>query len=383
MQLTNEQKLIQKTIRDFAEKEIRPRAHEIDKTDQFPRELWEKLGQMGVVAFPFPEKYGGGGGDPLAYGLVIEELARASAALALTYSAHCTLGVGAIHLFGSEEQKKKWIPELIQPGRLCSYSLSEPGCGSDAAAIQTTAVKKGDKFILNGAKNFVTSGGLADQVIVACVTDKTKGKEGISALLVDSKSKGFQVAKFAEDKMGFHGSITSQLVFENCEVPAANLLGEEGKGLRMFLTLLDHGRIGISALALGLAGGALEESIKYSHERSAFGHRISDFEGIQFMLADMATQIEACRALLFRAIDAKQTGKDFIKLASMVKLFSSDMCVDVTRKAVEIHGGYGYLKDFPVERYYRDAKFLEIGEGTSEIQRLVIARELLRDMLQS
>ena len=378
MDLTNEQKLIQKTIRDFAEKEIRPIAGEIDKTDTFPREIWKKLGEIGVVALSLPEKYGGGGGDLVSYCLVIEELAKVSSAIALTYSAHCTLGVGAINLFGTEEQKKKFISELIQPGKLCSYSLSEPGCGSDAAAIQTTAVKKDGKFILNGTKNFVTSGGLADKVIVACVTDKSKGKEGISALIVDTKAKGFQVGKFAEDKMGFRGSVTSQLVFENCEVPTENLLGEEGKGLRMFLTLLDNGRIGISALALGIAEGALDESLKYSRQRSAFGHSISDFEAIQFMLADMATQIEACRALLYEAIDAKQKGKDFVKLASMAKLFSSDICVDVARKAVEIHGGYGYLKDFPVERFYRDAKFMEIGEGTSEIQRLVIARELLK-----
>ncbi|MBI4971870.1 MAG: acyl-CoA dehydrogenase family protein [Candidatus Omnitrophica bacterium] len=377
MKLTSEQKLIQKTIRDFSDKEIRPIASETDKSAKFPVEIWKKLGDMGVVALPAPEKFGGGGGDALTFCLVVEELAKVCASTALTYAAHCTLGVGAINLFGTEEQKKKWIPELIQPGKLCSYSLSEPGCGSDAAAIQTTAVKKNDKYILNGLKNFVTSGSIADKVIVACVTDKSKGKEGISALVVDRNSKGVSVGK-EEDKMGFRGSVTAQLVFENVEVPVENLLGEEGKGLRMFLTLLDHGRIGISALSLGIAEGALEESVKYSHQRSAFGHPIADFEGVQFMLADMATEIEAARGLLVRAIEAKQSGKDFVKLASMSKLFASTMVVEVTRKAVEIHGGYGYLKDFPVERFYRDAKFMEIGEGTSEIQRLVIARELLK-----
>lgn len=378
MDLTNEQKLIQKTVRDFGEKEIRPLAPHTDQSAKFPMDIWKKLGELGMVGLAFPEAYGGGGGDAFSYCLVVEELAKACASTALTYSAHCTLGVGAINLFGNEAQKKKYIPELIQPGKLCSFALSEPGCGSDAAGIQTTAQKKGDRYLVNGTKNFVTSGGLADKVIVACVTDKSKGKEGISALIVDAKSKGFQVGKFEEDKMGFRGSVTSQLVFENCEVPAENLLGGEGKGLKIFLSLLDHGRIGISALALGLAEAALEESLKYSRQRSAFGHLISDFEGIQFMLADMATEIEAARALLYEAVKAKVTGKDLVKLSAMVKLFSSNMCVEVTRKAVEIHGGYGYLKDFPVERLYRDAKFMEIGEGTSEIQRLVIARELLK-----
>lgn len=377
MELTNEQKLIQKTVRDFAEKEIRPIARKTDDEAKFPMEIWKKLGDMGLVGLSAPEKFGGGGGDTLSFCLVVEELAKICASTALTFAAHCTLGVGAINLFGTEEQKKKFIPELIQPGKLCSYSLSEPGCGSDASAIQTTAVKKDGKYILKGSKNFVTSGSICDEVIVACITDKSKGKEGISALIVDRKSKGVSVGK-EEDKMGFRGSVTAQLVFDNVEVPAENLLGEEGKGLRMFLTLLDHGRVGIAALSLGIAEGAFEESIKYSHQRSAFGHPIADFEGIQFMLADMATNIEAARGLLYRAIEAKQSGKDFVKIASMAKLFASDMVVDVTRKAVEIHGGYGYLKDFPVERFYRDAKFMEIGEGTSEIQKLVIAREILK-----
>ncbi len=379
MNLTNEHKLIQKTIRDFAEKELRPIARETDEKAKFPAGIWKKLGEMGVVGLSMPEKYGGSGADTLSSILVVEELAKICASTALTYAAHSTLGVGAINLFGSESQKKKYIPELIQPGKLCSYSLSEPGCGSDAAAIQTMAQKKNGKYILNGTKNFVTSGSVADAIIVACVTDKSKGKEGISALIVDAKSKGITVGK-EEDKMGFRGSVTAQLVFENVEVPAENLLGEEGKGLKMFLTLLDHGRLGVSALSIGIAEGALAESVKYSRQRSAFGHPISDFEAIQFMLADMATGIEAARGLLYRAVETKDRGEDFIKLASMAKLFASDMVVDVTRKAVEIHGGYGYLKDFPVERFYRDAKFMEIGEGTSEIQKLVIARELLKEM---
>jgi butyryl-CoA dehydrogenase len=372
--LNDEQQMIRKMVREFAEKELAPHAAEVDAKGQFPGEAIRKMGELGLLGLNVPEAYGGAGADMVSYALAIEEIARACGSTALTVAAHA-LCTTPLNLFGSEEQKRKYLVPLAQ-GKLGAFGLTEPGAGSDAAAIKTTATRDGDWWVLNGSKIFITNGGLADVLIIVAVTDKSKGTRGISAFIVEKGTPGFTPGR-EEEKMGLRGSLTSQLFFENCRLPAANLLGNEGDGFKYALATLDCGRIGIGAMSVGLAQAALEASLRYAKERVQFGQPIASFQAIQWMLADMGTQIEAARLLVHRAAALKDKGQRFTKEAAMAKLFASEMAERACHKAIQIHGGYGYVREYAVERFYRDVRLCEIGEGTSEVQRLVIARQLL------
>jgi len=373
-ELNDEQQMIRKMVREFAEKELAPRAAEVDAQGQFPWEAIRKMGELGLLGLNVPEAYGGVGADMVSYALAIEEIARACGSTALTVAAHA-LCTTPLALFGNEEQKRKYLVPLAQ-GKLGAFGLTEPGAGSDAAAAKTTAVRDGDWWVLNGSKIFITNGGLADVLIIVAVTDKSKGTRGISAFIVEKGTPGFTPGR-EEEKMGLRGSLTSQLFLENCRVPAANLLGNEGDGFKYALATLDSGRIGIGAMSVGLAQAALEASLRYAKERVQFGQPIANFQAIQWMLADMGTQIEAARLLVYRAAALKDKGQRFTKEAAMAKLFASEMAERACHKAIQIHGGYGYVREYAVERFYRDVRLCEIGEGTSEVQRLVIARQLL------
>jgi len=373
-ELNDEQQMIRKMVREFAEKELAPRAEEVDAKGQFPWEAIRKMGELGLLGLNVPEAYGGAGADMVSYALAIEEIARACGSTALTVAAHA-LCTTPLALFGSEEQKRKYLVPLAQ-GKLGAFGLTEPGAGSDAASIKTTATRDGDWWVLNGSKIFITNGGLADVLIIVAVTDKSKGTRGISAFIVEKGTPGFTAGR-DEDKMGLRGALTSQLFFENCRLPAANLLGSEGDGFKYALATLDSGRIGIGAMSVGLAQAALEASLRYAKERVQFGQPIANFQAIQWMLADMGTQIEAARLLVLRAAALKDKGQRFTKEAAMAKLFASEMAERACHKAIQIHGGYGYVREYAVERFYRDVRLCEIGEGTSEVQRLVIARQLL------
>ncbi len=374
--LTEEQEIFRKTIREFAEKEIMPRAQEIDQKGEFPWDIIEKMAALGLMGLPFPEEYGGAGGDAISYAIAVEEIARASGSVAITYSAHISLACTPIYLFGTEEQKRKYLVPLARGEKIGAFGLTEPGAGSDAAAIKTRAVLDGDEWVINGQKIFITNGSVADVVVIAAVTDPAKGKKGISNFIIEKGTPGFRIGR-EEDKMGLRGSVTSELIFENCRVPKENLLGQEGEGYKQFLITLDGGRIGIGAMAVGLGMAALEAAVKYAKERVQFGQPIAEFQAIQWMLADMATELEAARLLVYRAAWLKEQGRRFTKEAAMAKLFASEAAVRACYKAIQIHGGYGYTRDYPVERLYRDARLTTIGEGTSEIQRLVIARHIL------
>lgn len=374
--LNEEQEIFRKTVREFAEKEIMPRAQEIDQKGEFPWDIIRKIADLGLMGLPFPEEYGGAGGDTISYAIAVEEIARASGSVAITYSAHVSLACFPIYLFGTEEQKRKYLVPLARGEKIGAFGLTEPGAGSDAAAIKTRAVLDGDEWVINGQKIFITNGSVADVVIIAAVTDPAKGKKGISNFIVEKGTPGFRIGR-EEDKMGLRGSVTSELIFENCRIPKENLLGKEGEGYKQFLITLDGGRIGIGAMAVGLGMAALEAAVKYAKERVQFGQPIAEFQAIQWMLADMATELEAARLLVYRAAWLKEQGKRFTKEAAMAKLFASEAAVRACYKAIQIHGGYGYIKDYPVERLYRDARLTTIGEGTSEIQRLVIARHIL------
>ncbi|MCS7286157.1 MAG: acyl-CoA dehydrogenase [Anaerolineae bacterium] len=373
---SEEQEIFRKSIREFAEKEIMPRAQEIDQKGEFPWDIIKKMARLGLMGLPFPEEYGGSGGDTISYAIAVEEIARASGSVAITFSAHISLACGAIYLFGTEEQKRKYLVPMAKGEKLGAFGLTEPGAGSDAAAIKTRAILDGDEWIINGQKIFITNGSVADVVVIAAVTDPAKGKRGISNFIVEKGTPGFRIGR-EEDKMGLRGSVTSELIFEDCRIPRENLLGKEGEGYKQFLVTLDGGRIGIGAMAVGLGMAALETSVKYAKERVQFGQPIAEFQAIQWMLADMATELEAARLLVYRAAWLKEQGQRFTKEAAMAKLFASEAAVRACYKAIQIHGGYGYTKDYPVERFYRDARLTTIGEGTSEIQRLVIARYLL------
>jgi len=373
-ELNDEQQMIRKMVREFAEKELAPRAAEVDAQGQFPWEAIRKMGELGLLGLNVPEAYGGVGADMVSYALAIEEIARACGSTALTVAAHA-LCTTPLALFGNEEQKRKYLVPLAQ-GKLGAFGLTEPGAGSDAASLKTTATRDGDWWVLNGSKIFITNGGLADVLIIVAVTDKSKGTKGISAFIVEKGTPGFTPGR-EEEKMGLRGSLTSQLFFENCRVPAANLLGNEGDGFKYALATLDSGRIGIGAMSVGLAQAALEASLRYAKERVQFGQPIANFQAIQWMLADMGTQIEAARLLVYRAAALKDKGQRFTKEAAMAKLFASEMAERACHKAIQIHGGYGYVREYAVERFYRDVRLCEIGEGTSEVQRLVIARQLL------
>jgi len=374
--LSEEQQLLKKTVREFAEAELRPHSREWDEKQEFPRDVFAKLGEMGLMGVVWSPEYGGSGMTTLDYAIVMEELARVDAGVALSVAAHNSLCSGHIALAGTEEQKKKYLAPLARGEKLGCWGLTENSAGSDAGGTKTTAVLNGDSWLLNGSKTFITNGRLADTAVVMAVTDRTKGKKGISAFIVERGTKGFRAGK-KEDKLGVRSSDTSELVFEDCLIPAGNLLGKEGFGFIDTLRILDRGRIGIAAFSVGIGQASLEASLKYAGDRRQFGHAIADFQAVQFKIADMATKVEAARLLTWRAAALRDAGKEHTVESSMAKLFASEISVEVALEAVQIHGGYGYTKEYPVERYLRDSKLGTIGEGTSEVQRLVIARELL------
>jgi len=376
--LTEEQEIARKTAHDFAAEKVLPRAAEIDEQAKIPRELIAEMGALGFMGAYVPERYGGAGLDVLSYMLIVEEINRACASTGVALCSHVSLAVDPILHHGSDEQKARYLPALASGERIGCFALSEPASGSDAAAMRTGATRQGDSWVLNGTKNFITNGSIADVAIVFAQTDPTERHKGIAAFIVETKTPGFSVGKL-EKKLGIRGSDTAQLVFQDCRVPAANLLGEVGEGLRIALSTLDGGRISIAAQAVGIARACLEDSLAYAKQREAFGKRIADFQAIQWMLADMATEIDAARLLTWRAAAAKDAGEDHILAAAEAKLFASDVAVRAARDCVQIFGGYGYLKDFPAERHYRDAKITEIYEGTSEIMKLVIAEEILKE----
>ncbi len=374
--LNEEQRLVRDMVRDFAQNEIAPRAAEVDKAEEFPCENIRKMAELGLLGLPFPEAYGGGGGDYVSYAIAVEEIARACGSTALIYAAHISLGCGPIYDFGTEEQKQKWLPHLGSGKGLAALGLTEPEAGSDAGATRTTAVRDGDEYVLNGSKMWITSGAIADVVNCTAKTDPDAGTRGISCFLVEKGTPGFIPGK-NEPKMGLKGSVTSALSFENCRVPAENLLGREGEGFKQALKTLDAGRISIGAMALGLGQAALDEGTRYAKERVQFGQPIAKFQAIQWMIADSATELDAARLLVYRAAAMKDAGLRYTKEAAMAKLFASEAAERAAFKALQIHGGYGYSREYPVERIYRDQRLCSIGEGTSEIQRLVIARQIL------
>ena len=377
--LTEEQQMIRKMVHEFAEKEIRPITREIDASGQFPLEVVRKMGGLGLLGLPIPEEYGGSGADTVSYAIAVEEVSRVSGSIGITLAAHTSLGLYPIYRFGSEEQKRKYLPRLALGQGLAAFGLTEPEAGSDASAVKTTAVLDGDHWVINGQKVFITSGSIADVVIIAAITDRAAGTRGISNFLVEKGTPGFRPGR-DEEKMGLKASVTSQLFFEDCRVPKANLLGQPGEGYKQFLITLDGGRVSIGAMALGLAQGALEAAVKYSKERVQFGQPIARFQAIQWMIADMATEIDAARLMVYRAAWLKDKGVRFTKEAAMAKLYASEAAERACFKAIQIHGGYGYMKEYDVERIYRDNRLTTIGEGTSEIQRLVIARQVLGEV---
>jgi len=377
--LTETQKQVKQLARDFAENEISPYVKKFDITGEFPVEIIKKLGEIGFLGITFPEKYGGAGLSYLDYVVIIEEISRVDPSIGLSVAAHNGLCSNHIFMFGNEKQKQKYLPELCSGRKIGAWALTEPQAGSDAANLLTNAVRYNDYYVINGNKTFTTHGGVAEVVVVIAVTDKSKGKNGISAFIVEKGYSGIIVGK-REDKLGMRASETCSLTFDNCKVPAENLIGEEGQGYRQAMEILAGGRIGIAALSVGLAQGALELSLKYAKERKAFGKYIGEFQAIQWKLADMATQIEAARLLTYKAAYLKDQGKDYSLYASMAKYFASEVAVKCANEAVQIYGGYGYIKEYPVEKLYRDAKLLTIGEGTSEIQKLIIANKILKEL---
>jgi hypothetical protein len=374
---TDEQKSLRKSVREFAEAEIAPHVMEWDEASHFPAEILPKLAEMGLLGVIFPEEYGGAGMGYVEYVTVIEELSRVDGSVGLFVAAHNSLCANHIYKFSTEEQKRKYLVPLAQGKKLGAWSLTEPEAGSDAGGTRTTAVRDGKDWILNGAKTFTTNGHHADICVAMAVTDKSKDSHGISAFILEKGMPGFRPGK-KENKLGMRASDTSEVIFTDCRVPAENLLGPEGEGFISSLKILDGGRISIAALALGMAQGALEAAIRYAKQRKQFGQAISEFQAIQFKLADMATEVEAARLLVYQAAwVADQKNVRFTRESSMAKLFASEVAVRVANECVQIHGGYGFIKDYPAEKFYRDVKLCTIGEGTSEIQRLVIARQLL------
>jgi butyryl-CoA dehydrogenase len=375
--LTKDQEMIRKMVREFAETEIEPIAADIDETSEFPAETVKKMGELGLMGMTVPKEYGGSGVDSLSYIIALEEISRVCASHGVIMSVNNSLVCDIINKFGTEEQKQKYLIPLASGKKLGAFSMTEPGAGTDVSVYQTTAVKDSDDYIINGTKVFVTNGNVADVVILFVMTDPEKKHRGQSAFIVPTGTPGFSIGTI-EDKMGIRGSQQAELVFEDARIPADNLLGSEGMGFKISMIGLDGGRIGISAQALGIAQAALDESIKFSKEREQFGRPIAKFQAIQWMIANMATEIDAARLLVYRAAFTKSQGKRFSQEAAMAKLYASDVAVRVTRDAVQIHGGYGYTKDYTVERLYRDAKITEIYEGTSEVQKMVISGTLLR-----
>ncbi|TRM10801.1 acyl-CoA dehydrogenase [Lentibacillus cibarius] len=376
-QLTEEQEMLRKMVRDFAKNDVEPTAAERDEEERFDRAIFDKMAELGLTGIPWPEAYGGIGADFVSYCIAVEELSRVCASTGVTLSAHLSLASWPIYKYGSEEQKKTFLYRLATGEALGAYALSEPGSGSDAAAMKTVAKKDGDDYILNGNKVWITNGGVADIYIVFAITDPEAKHKGISAFIVEKEMDGFTFGK-KEKKLGIRSSPTTELIFDNCRVPKANLLGEEGQGFKIAMSTLDGGRNGIAAQALGIAQGALDAAVDYAKEREQFGKPIAENQGISFKLADMATEVEASRLLTYQAAWLESEGKPYGKASAMSKLFSGDAAMRITTEAVQIFGGYGYTKDYPVERYMRDAKITQIYEGTNEIQRLVIGRMLTK-----
>ena len=380
-QPAEEHRMIRRMVREFAEKEIAPRAEEMDETDQFPDDLFRRMGKLGILGLPFPEEYGGSGGGYTSLIIALEEIARVSGSMAITLDAHTSLCCEPIYLFGTEEQRQKYLLSLAPGKKIGAFGLTEPQAGSDAGATRTHAVRdpQTGEWVINGQKIFITNGSIADVVVITARTDPDpeKGTRGISSFIVEKGTPGFQPGR-NEKKMGLKGSVTSELFFENCRIPAENLLGQENEGFKQFLTTLDAGRVAIAAMAVGLAQGALERAIDYAKEREQFGRPIAKFQAVQWMIADMATEIEAARLMVQRGAWLREQGKRFTKEAAMAKLFATEMSERACYKAIQIHGGYGYVREYEVERMYRDQRLCAIGEGTNEIQRLVIARQMLR-----
>jgi alkylation response protein AidB-like acyl-CoA dehydrogenase len=364
-------------IREFAEKEIEPKAKEIDEKAEFPFENIRKVANLGLLGMVAPPEYGGTGIDTLRYAIAVEELSRVCGSTGITVAAHNSLAICPIYLFGNEEQKKKYIPPLAKGEKLGAFGLTEPDAGSDAGGTKTTAALDGDSYVINGSKCFITNASVAEIFVTTAVTDKTKGTKGISSFILEKGLKGFSVGK-KETKMGLRGSDTATLHFEDLKIPKENILGKEGEGFKQFLITLDGGRISIGAMALGIAQGAFDKALRYARERIQFEKPLIEFQAIQFKLADMATQIEAARHLIYHAAFLEDRGERYVKESAMAKLYASEVGRFVTYQAIQIFGGYGYSRDYPVERYLRDVKLCEIGEGTSEIQRLVIFRELMK-----
>jgi len=377
IELTEQQRMIRDMVRKFAQTEVKPLAAEVDRDQRFPAETFAKMSELGLMGISVAEEYGGAGADTLSYILVIEELAKVCASTALSLAAHCSLCTYPIYHFGREEQRRAYVPDLASGRRIGAFGLTESNAGSDAGAIKTRAVFAGDHFVINGSKIFITNASHAQTLVVTAVTEPEKRTRGITAFIIERGTPGFRVGK-REDKLGMRGSDTAELIFEDCCVPEQNVLGaKKGEGFVQFMKTLDGGRISVAAIALGIAEAAVEESIRYAKTRQQFGRPLAEFQGIQWYLAEMATDIEAARHLIYHGALLEDAGKPFSKESAMAKLFAARVAMNVTTLAVQIHGGYGYTKDYPVERFFRDAKLCEIGEGTNEIQRLVIARKLL------
>lgn len=372
-ELTSEQTMIKRTIKEFAEEEVAPGAIERDKTKRFPAEIFKQLGELGMLGLPFPEEYGGAGADTISFAIVTEELSKACGSTGIGYSAHISLGGAPINLFGTEMQKQKYLVPICSGDSLGAFGLTEPNAGSDAGGTQTTAFLDQGEYTINGSKCFITNASYAKHLALTAITGEKEGQKEISAIIVPTNSPGFSVID-NYDKMGLNASNTTELIMENVRVPRENLLGKEGEGFKQFLITLDGGRIGIGAMAVGIAQAAYEKALQYAAERKQFGKPLSKFQAIQFKLADMAMKIELARNMVYKAAWLKDQGRPFSKEASMCKLYASEIAMEVADQAVQIHGGYGYMREYEVERYMRDAKLLEIGEGTSEVQRMVIAR---------
>ncbi len=375
--LNDEHRMMQRMVREFAAKEIAPNAAEIDRTCEFPRETFRKMGEQGLLGIPYPEEFGGAGFDYLSYAIAVEEVARVCGSTALSMAAHNTLGCGPVFHFGTDAQKAKYLPKLASGEILGAYGLTEPNSGSDAGGMQTRAVRDGDHWVLNGQKAWMTNGGYAGLYTVTALTDPEKKTKGITAFLIEEGTPGVEIGS-EYDKLGCRGSNTVEFYLTDCRVHESMVLGDVNRGFQQFMKILDMGRISIGAMALGLAQAALDAAAKYALEREQFGRPIGQFQAIQFMLADMATEIEAARLLVYQAARLKDLGEPFAIAASKGKLYASEAAHRACHKAIQIHGGYGYSREFPVERYMRDAKLTEIGEGTSEVQRMIIGRELLK-----
>lgn len=373
--LDEEHLMIRRTVREFVDREVAPSAASWEEEGRLPPHIFDRMRELDLFGLPFPEDYGGVGSDYLAYALAVEEIGRASASLGITYAAHVSLGASPFYRFGSEEQRRRWLLPCARGEMLAAFALTEPNAGSDAGAIETRAIRDGDHWVIDGSKCFITNGSLAGVVVIAAVTDRGAGSRGISNLVVPAGTSGFRVGS-GYHKLGLRASDTVELSFQDCRVPADHLLGNPGDGFRQFLAILDGGRISIAALSVGIAQACLDAALSYARGRVQFGKPISSFQAIQFKLADMATEVELARLATWRAAWLKDQGLPFTREAAMAKLYASEACVRAALEAVQIHGGYGYVQEYPVERYLRDSKLMTIGEGTSEIQRLVIARQL-------